>query len=684
MRRNDSGATTGLIIACIFGVLLVGWACFQLAMMLSGNREVSNAVDAGILNTARMAIDQDLARVDANVIGATDFAALGDTPLGGSRISLLTYNRAVAQTLLVALNAQAENTTTAINNANLELNQLKMLGTTLKNTLSAGGPIDNYFDSFSSANPTKMMGTQSSVVRTGDITTGYMRPGGKTNVYFSPSQLPANANVNALVETNGVRSDTSQPYIKGYQPFEIGLVSGISGAPVFPRNEPHLVALNEFNYSKAPPMGYEPPNSFKANAQVQDPTKGTFGGAVATAIVGAWNRDYVACIPRGYIRIHNLDDGRTANNGSVVGNTDGSNCIFNNELYVGNPDIYGGIDTNNNVFTTDFQGLGAMNWWIAYAQSKGPDPLGHNARLDPLGPGGSAKMGMGFTPNPYLRYGSGYGQMATIGQLLTMRGSPVHCDCTMYDGTEPPACDDNMQAWNGNYGRNYTTGQGPNNTGFTNVEFLKAEIIDQFGQANESIQINAPPQPSGMKIWNQQSTSYPAPGGNPVNFGSEGTPAQLLAMAGSCAIDWNTGILAQLLQRCCEICPTTTGAQLAALLAYAPLPLNGYMYIYMPTPNSQLIISQSPPPWAPATPITPDGMDYSCTTGAYNIRNTLINSISDCNVHEEPYSKYVPNAGELMATDTAIWKPSSGYQNFLGELRFEETIWGGGTFSKPE
>jgi hypothetical protein len=686
-RSRTSGATTGLIVVCVLAILALAGGFYGLAMLLGGSKELLSAVDSGVLNTAKQAIDHRFVRVTTTDVGAPDFAALGDRPLGGPDMSLLTYNRAVGQTLLVALNAQAEKTSQAINNANSEVAELKCLGSALKHRILKSGALNLYFDDLAGRNSTKMMGQKSSVEREGEIAGAFARQGAKTNVYFNPVSLPFGANISKLVEVNGIRSSTNEPFIKGYELFDIGLVYGIAGVPVFPQNKPHLVSLDDFTNGAKAPAVYLPPNIFQATAGVTNADNGRAARSVACALVGSLGLDYEASIPRGYIRIHNLNSADIVNGVAPPGDVDGSNWIFNNELFVGVPNPYGGIETNSFVFTTTFQGLSSMIKWIAYASSKGSDPLKHDPKKDPLGVGGSPKIGPNGTPDPNLRFGPGLGQMANRTQLLAMRGMPIHCDHTMYDGTEPDACNNNMSNWISNYGRGFSySGYGPD--GFTNVELMKGLVLDQFGKAVETAIINSPSVPSGMKIWNKNQ-SYSTPNSH-VNFASPGTPWDLLSMAGGCATDWSSkGIAGQLLQRCREIRPKTTQAELEALLRSRILPLNGYFYIFMPAPNMPLVMSTFPPMWGTQN-FPPDGAPQNCTDGAYNVRNNFVNTMmgggaptGDGNVHQQPYTKFVANLGEITATDTAIWKPGSGYRNFLGELTFQDETQGGGAFSKP-
>lgn len=55
--------------------------------------------------------------------------------------------------------------------------------------------------------------------------------------------------------------------------------------------------------------------------------------------------------------------------------------------------------------------------------------------------------------------------------------------------------------------------------------------------------------------------------------------------------------------------------------------------------------------------------------------------VGDGNYHEAPFTQPAPGTGPN-GTDSALFQLGSGYNNLLGELRFQETV-EGATFCKP-
>ncbi|MBC7996725.1 MAG: hypothetical protein IAF58_02210 [Leptolyngbya sp.] len=249
------------------------------------------------------------------------------------------------------------------------------------------------------------------------------------------------------------------------------------------------------------------------------------------------------------------------------------------------------------------------------------------------------------------------------------------------------------------------TGPGPNSAnGFTGVEYLKSRVIDTFRTgARCSGQIRVPNNPAtgtpaaGMKTYNRTGAKN-TPAVN-VQFANVGNPLELLSHTvsggGACAND----VVAMIHQRCREILPTATRANVEDLLRSQDLPPGATLFIYLPVGSSTLSMQPSLPrthaagqdPFTLAAEGThPNVPPGGCkATPDNNILNYSVNSTQgnggnpkgDMNIHDRPYTRF--SGDNIVSTDIVEWKPSCGARNFLGELSFRNETTGGGEFCKP-
>jgi len=340
--RRRKGATLGLVAVSVLVIIVIGVGCYFLIKLCSGGREVANSTDAGTLNVAKAALRTEAA--SASVPGGVyqSFLDCLDPAVSGGwngstftdpRISLLTYNRCVAQALLIAINANDAGTATAVANANSVWTDLQTVGTSLSSALQTDNSWRNAaFNQLSTDNNLKMFGNNS-LNQTG-YKWAYMKAGGSTNVWFSQYTFghvvdPANPNISfdypektagvvpGGMYYTGTQTVTYTPngssaspyhdlgsnqgnnyqgnnaaynnaYMAGYQPIQV-LGHQFMGVPVFPQQTPHLVHLADFNQSlvNLDPNGFTPPNAFSIATSSKDSKSSAFGGAVSAAIVGA-------------------------------------------------------------------------------------------------------------------------------------------------------------------------------------------------------------------------------------------------------------------------------------------------------------------------------------------------------------------------------------------------------------
>lgn len=823
--RRRNGATLGLIAVVVLVIIAIGVLCYFFAKIMGGGREVANATDAGTLAVAKDALRSTTAAVDIPSNGGyADFQYLND-PKHPNKITLYTYNRAVAQALLCCMNAAQENpsgTGTAISNADLVFQQLQTLGNDLRDTLKAtsGTPYDHagIFNAMSVRNTTRMYGNNATEV-TNLYRTAMISPAGSTNIYFDPSSFPPNV-VGPTQESSSPYSDslkifnlnvpdayTKSPaylapgnngtvmgnstgvsvtafpsgargrYMAGYQP--IGPIGGhtFCGVPVFPQQKPRMLSLADFNSSDpnvkfTPPAGVfePPPNAFCCQSSCREQKSGNLGGAIACAIVGTvldptqnpitGQIDFAASFPGGYIEICNRQ-GYAAS--SVTVPVADPNNIFNNEIGGSGPQAY--MVTPSGAGATPALTGGPATGWAAvgtkdlFARALGARPsvldemAAYNATYNPSSPivpdlynRDPAKRPAWFpyppgTPSPsptiYASSGGGAYGVATRDELLGILPSDLpNKSCYDYMMTDvrgwfPTApttrCfeNNNVKSIANAYGRTLglTSGAGSGVDQFSNVDKLKSRVVEVFSSTTGDAHSDPPTfcadteaplstSGSGFGVYKD----VPAGGGrgwpnaqSPPLEKSNGTAWQMLNQVASMApTSCVANVMVPLTQRCAQIKPGVTAAEIQNLLDSTSLPIGTTLYIRLDDPkdlHSRLILASTKhnQTTGVATPnTTPDGPiatgtsgSVTCTTSPYDLvdgsspsdhsfldtQTTPGSSINgDAGLHIQPYQSA---DGQITATDHADFWLSSGYRNLLGKLDFYQTTSGCVNFSRP-
>lgn len=716
--RRRQGATLGLVAVCVLVIIVVGIGCFFLAKIFGGGREVANATDAGALNIAKNVMSTKDANVgvfiDENDPSKyPDFVQCAD-PLSTKRITLLTYNRCVAQALLVALNAQAETaagSTQANGNAQKVLAELTRLGTDLRAKLQNSG-LTSYFDKV--ANDTRMWGNNPVKVDTTNpntYVTAFMKKKQSTNIYFNPNSLPgsipgssvgigdlpSNWAVDATATIKPPTGSYQSSYLAGYEGISVPGVGTIMGVPVFPQQNPHLVAKTEFDQAAAAPTAYIPPNAFSVASNSTESKSGVVGGAVAAAIVGAVklapsgvaagsvapNYDFPAAIPGGYIEITN-PAGSTLPAG--YRGLDQSDNIFNWELYNG-PGIEIAPAGSGAAFSTD---VGAVSAWQAYNASSGTDANNHNASLYPPSLG-YPNSSIFITPGP----GQAAAKATSDTDLLKILAKPVNCLTLLQTDNWGGNCATFLSQMEQAYNRAPLSGSGSDPRDalpvYSSVDLVKGQVIAAFQSGAKSVNVSAAAStglgvyPNG--IYSPNPTPYfEAP------IQRAGSIMQLLDQVSAAADQVNanctkTKIINAMTERCYEIKPTATAGEISALWDQQ-VPMGNTFYIYLDAPSNKLVINETQPPTykGVAADGNPNDTNTICIS-QYNLTGTLIDVPigglpADNNLHEVPYENH--GAPTLTGRDTANWQASSGWQNLLGKLTFANSTQGNvENFSRP-
>jgi hypothetical protein len=521
------------------------------------------------------------------------------------------------------------------------------------------------------------------------------------------------------------------------------LDKAILGAAVGPQDRAHLVHLGQFD-NCASAIGYAPPNSWKTQSQSQNTNKnqGSFGGAVACAVVGSLNAEYEAAIPRGYVRILNYVSAANIPGAVPVSGQDvnGGTSIFNNEFWNGTggtgPTSYA---AGGNLFT-DKNGAGTLTEWENYVATidpskavSPPQNTGASTDRDELGglrtawpsgfSGTNAELGQKTTirynkPSPALN------QFATKGEVISelkAGGARGKCDQDNFshdDETRPQDifCRASSDGGSGfvtdasiNFGRGLAGASGGGNAaeGMNGIEYLKARVVEAFGsgaRCARDVKV-AGDQKSGMKVYNRPreaggnngGTGYNTPSVD-VQFANVGSPYELLMhtmrggqFSGSC-----NDVIGMIHQRCKEILPTVDRAEVENLMKSQDLPPGATMFIFLPPGSSKLAMQPTVPKTHAGAEdpfnLKAEGTHPTCASNPdTQIRNydvdsekgTAGNGRGDTGIHDQPYTSFRPKEGEFSSTDIVEWKPSCGAHNFLGELSFRNETTGGGEFCKP-
>jgi hypothetical protein len=714
--KRKKGATLGLVAVCVLVIIVLGVGFFILSQILGGGREVANATDAGVLTVARKCLSPTLINVtlsgDSGTNPVNDFIAFdpSNPSLAAStgKIDMLGINRVVAQAVMVALNAQEINTPAASGHAQNVSQAAKNVATQLRNLIQGGtSPLPNEFNGVAQTNNTKMFDGNLVQLTGPGLQSTFMRSGYSTNVFVNPallSALPVSPPSNLTNQNpNRLKHNNADDYMAGYINFAVpagtGTTVNIAGIPIFPNQKPHLVDIGEYDFAtnnagangNAPFGGgtYLPPNAFRADTRALENRSGNFGGAVACSLVGCLDRDFVAAMPRGYVRIKNGEDANITNS-PIISNpvVDGTNDVFNNELW---PPNGGGVDVSNNgvyALNSNPAGQQYIADWAAYnAGTSTVQPT-----LPSAGGGGGVNI---ITPTGF--------RALTDADVTAITN--VTTDCDAFDGWDrgraPGGCffpsDAGAAGGDVVYAIQQQTGansqQVPatgNGTGYTAVEYQKHMLLSRRYGGGRCASV-VPVSPSGMKRFNT-GNCFATPS-SPVAFGVPGSPLDYINQIGqgnaACAND----ILNKIWNRMRQADSSISLAQVRTALASQSLDLGETLYLYSPGPSQVQCIAGTPAFYFSAS-LSNDGQSssaiYNCEH-QYNISRTIVNATNgqapgtcnghgDANFHQAPFSD---GPGYLPGIDRAVFTPASGWRNLLGDIEFQNEAAGAGTFCKP-
>ncbi len=650
--KRRRGATLGLVAVLVLVLVVLGVGFFILTKMLGGGRELANSVDAGTLNVAKRAFlnPSKAARDFANPDVASNFEML--SPDGKFRLE--NYNRLVAQSMIVALNAKDEGTSAAASNAKKVWDALNDVAQFLRTNHGSSAVMGGYFQNLAGVNNLKMLGQNGISLNGYDIS--FTARGESTNVFVNPLLLSTFTASSLPMSSGSRKSPTGNQFMAGYTPLSVALSTGtlvFSGVPVNPQDRPHLIGGFIFDGGKDPAFmpGYPaevlPPNSFRSAGESKESHTQTFGGAVASAIVGSLDREYEAAIPNGYIEVKNgprfdaptgevafydKDIFAHALAGLGIDVAPGNKWFCrgsDNEVAIGDIKAYdSSLNTipNQNDLANDLMENSGIpsprNLLAAKEIADAVSTWGSKNLIDrwvdvnKMGMDAKVWMRNHNFPNcalslKYIRYGNG--DEAKDCSEFHKIDEYTNCEChwQQYDrnfrGNDQSS---NCVAMLPNFKKGYNqygTANLNNNaaSGFTCMEKFKVDVLIARKDCTTCKTVHPDSQESGMKAF-KYGIHYAAPDCY-HNFGSVDTPLNLLKhvdsapQAPGCA---QTTIVDFLFKRCQQIKPTIARTEIVNALGTMPLPLGATLYMYLKDGN--LVMTDQKPPAAVAGSL-PDG-----------------------------------------------------------------------------
>lgn len=702
--RQKRGGTLALVVAATITLILLGIAFFFLSQIFGGERELQHATDSGNLNVAKNALRRPDIRLSGEELET--FGQLGDRglinnadPPASPPVNLLSYNRLVAQAMLAALNAakSTNDNNDAIKNANKLVDLLQTgsgsIGGRLSDALSSQNSDNPLFADFSDTagkNSLRMLGKDSTIGHKNDeFTVSFLE---QTNNDIGATNLEVRPSVRGLFSTALQASlftvKGGKTYLRGYNHPNIGAnIKTPVGVPLQPGDQPHLVSNKTFDSQKNRGSTFltamVPPNGFRSKSEAGEARTAAQAVTISCAEVGSLNLQFDLSAPYGYVKIVNGPD-TGSGSASVPGPFVGLNHVLNNELLTG-------IHVAGPVFSTNKD---LMDKWAAYNKEK-------KAGGNPSPPSGGTTGLYNLQGKPATTADAENIPFTTDDQSGAVIADSTKCTDANSTGWSRSDSDVVPQCWdllgNGTGPGAFDAAYHPNaqytdgSAGATDliaVECAKCQLQHKFNTCGD-LSIN-----SGN--CNQTGMRIPAPG---LNWKTGAAPSGSM---GTCKIS-QSGTVKELgnfvqdgfgdqledfiAERATQINPQTGDSEVRALLSSNKLNLGDIVYIYVPKPDSQnaadkkFIWSKTIPSWAVAG-TTPDGKEVTASS-TYNIVNTAVNPKHDGGIHDIMYRSH-PNDG-INGTDTAIWTPSTGFQNLLGKVQFHNSAAGYASgFCKPD
>lgn len=256
--RNPTGNVIIFIIVCAGILLAIGMCAIQLAMYFGGSGQLSGAVDAGALTVGKHAAQAEVILDDGN---EKTFFEYADRNSEG--VSTTEVNQILSKALLIQMNeAQMERSGTA------SAESKDHAATVVKTAFDLAGKLaakvsdsknwQSKFEQAANSNTMSFLGSQAKItVDPGNgWATSFVDRGEESNISFDPQQLPDGFNA----DTVGIKKGDKY-YFKGYTPIVAGDKT-LYLVPFKPDGQPHLISGKTFDanvLAKKPFKDWEKP-----------------------------------------------------------------------------------------------------------------------------------------------------------------------------------------------------------------------------------------------------------------------------------------------------------------------------------------------------------------------------------------------------------------------------------------
>ncbi len=667
-KRSDAGGVTALVIALTLIVVFVGVAFFFWIQIIGGGKELQHAIDAGNLNVAKQVLKSPDITLSDPVKEVAEFQGLLDP---GSKVNLLNFNRLVAKTVLVTLNAADLGTEEAKAHARQLAELLEGeggIGARLAAQLSKHDELKGHFSLLSSPNSTRMLRNDGSIRdEASETNSSFMARRKAANVFFKTEQVPASvaaflADANNIVEK--VANGSRKKYLSGYNNINLSLPGVVlQGVPLRPGEQPHLVSVDDFGSNAGSPLGSGgasriPPNSFQSGGKGKESSSGADILTRSCAIVGTLNMEFGASIPSGYIEI---DNGESFPKIDFNGNVGGGEDIFTTlMMQPEHLDLVTGGPKAPYIGKTDK--VQAVIDYVEAHKSDTPRPQVPNNLLS------------GIDSPTNLSSDEAYGLVGQTVHRCTNKNS-----ISGGPGPSDASCVANVSRFQEIYGS--TTGaHSVTANDLMAVEAFKCFVL-QVRAAVDSDGCGsavAPGQCSGLKHFNLNASYPPGPGAPypafsaPCVMSAEGSLDELL-------LDSNAPntVRRDLTVRMHQIKPDATDSEIESVFS-SKVPFRKTSYIYLDPSTKTLVLSAVKP--NPLTNIDPDGNKVGFTTGEVDLNGRIVNVPGE-EGYPNPWDCPPPQPGT--AHNEGQWWPGTGFHNLLGKLRFRNCASGGGNWCCP-
>lgn len=661
-RRSKKGALLGLVVFCALILVVLGFGLLFLIMQLGGGQELQHATDAGNLNVAKQVLRHPgvvlQAGDEANHFGDSDDPDTGE-------VNLLTVNKLVAQTFLVANNAQALGTTQAQTHAAEMMDILEGVSSRLNTELINSSNFDSHFGNVAQnhamrmfeagTNPVLHMGTEHAV--------SLMVRGEPTNVFLNSNQILAGGPT--LDNGNSVKV-TPNPadhrrFLKGYTQLAANGSETLWGVPLRPGQPPHLVSQRNFNQdqSRGPIPDFVPPNAYRSAGRASDKTASLQDTrALSMSLVGSLATQYSGDIPRGVIIVDNT--------GSLSGVQYGGGFdIWQDKLM--NPNYVEVLGPNADTgLIADQSGgspnLGTIKSFVAsnYSALTSGDATAQSQLASQLAAAGIDSYGS-FPSNP-----TSLSQNISFINFVNS-SSVTPCDNTTTGSGRQPC---NLQKFVATYGE--PSNPGASGTPVNNLMAVEKYHIDMCAErasGSECATINASAANTGLKYYTRGDCGL-----TQIRIGKL---SELLSQTNS------SSIIPQMITYMHQMKPLASTGEINAIFN-SDVAFNQVSYIFLNPSTTSLQLSTSVPPWPLPNLSTPgvnlpDGTPQNYTSGNFNL-DGITNCSGECGY---PHPWDCPLNSQATGADSAVWTPSSGFRNILGVLKLRNKANGGGQFCCP-